>query len=309
MNLPNLPADRRITDGRGNSTDGWYLYLSRIGQVLRDAVFGGQSLTTIGAVPKVTAAGVLGESSITDNAVTVTITEPVWQTGALPAFGMTATGSTVKARMGTLIVGGVTYTYVSHNLYWDGSHWMCDDTSKIGSLIIMRDAGVWDFNSCGPAANPQTVVAQVKIGAAGEIIANADISAATSFKIGATDVISATEPANTVLAGPTSGTAALPAFRPLVTADVFAASETANTVLAGPASGSPAAPTFRALTAADVPSINATQVNGASVPVSALLVGTNGAGQLIVKYATTIPLQYKDWSGANATTSVVIAIT
>ncbi len=88
--------------------------------------------------------------------------------------------------------------------------------------------------------------------------------------------------ANTVLAGPTSGTASAPTFRLLVAGDIpnglpaggtagqllvktsstdYAATwvddpafpEAANTVLAGPTSGPNADPTFRALVAADIP--------------------------------------------------------
>ena len=63
---------------------------------------------------------------------------------------------------------------------------------------------------------------------------------------------------NLVLAGPSSGAAAVaPTFRELVAAD-FAA-QAKNLVLAGPASGAASvAPTFRDLVAADIPSLSAT---------------------------------------------------
>jgi hypothetical protein len=99
------------------------------------------------------------------------------------------------------------------------------------------------------------------------------------------------ESANTVLAGPTTGSSASPTFRALTTADLPAGtgtvtsvamsmpsifsvtgspittsgtitasfiSESANTVFAGPASGSSASPTFRALVAADLPASSGT---------------------------------------------------
>lgn len=96
-----------------------------------------------------------------------------------------------------------------------------------------------------------------------------------------------TQIANRIFAGPTSGGAAVPTFRALVTADLPAgtgtvtsfssgnlsplfttsvatptttpalsfslSTQTANTVFAGPASGGAAGPTFRALVAADIP--------------------------------------------------------
>lgn len=103
---------------------------------------------------------------------------------------------------------------------------------------------------------------------------------------GTISVVKANESANKVWAGPTTGSAAQPAFRSLVTADLPAgvgsvtsvamtvptgftisgspitssgtlalglSTETANTVWAGPTSGGAANPTFRALVAADMP--------------------------------------------------------
>jgi hypothetical protein len=116
----------------------------------------------------------------------------------------------------------------------------------------------------------------------------------------------ATQSANLVFAGPTSGGAATPTFRSLVTADMPAgsgtvtsvalslpsfitvsgspvtttgtltgtlATQTANTVFSGPTSGSAAAPTFRAMVAADLPGERGTVPGGrltteSGVPVS-----------------------------------------
>lgn len=98
----------------------------------------------------------------------------------------------------------------------------------------------------------------------------------------------ATESANTVFAGPTTGAAAVPTFRSLVAADIPSlsyvtsvglsapaeltvsgspvtssgtltltkANQSANTVWAGPSSGAAAQPTFRALTANDIPDLS-----------------------------------------------------
>ena len=79
-----------------------------------------------------------------------------------------------------------------------------------------------------------------------------------SLKFGGGTVIAPTEAANTALMGPASGAAALPAFRAFVSADIpNNAADTSGT--AG----------------------NTTKVNGASVPASAPLLGSNGAGQLV----------------------------
>ena len=127
----------------------------------------------------------------------------------------------------------------------------------------------------------------------------------------------ATEPANEVWAGPTSGSAAVPTFRALVAADiptlsgygtvtsvavtmpaifttsgspitsagtiaVGLANESANLVWAGPSSGSAAAPAFRALVAADGPAmVGDTGSGGAAGLVPAPGAGTAAAGDFL----------------------------
>lgn len=116
----------------------------------------------------------------------------------------------------------------------------------------------------------------------------------------------ATQDANYIWAGPTSGSAAAPTFRALVSADIPSLNyvtsvglsdstglfnisgspvtssgtlslaslknQSANTILAGPSSGSAAAPTFRALAVADISSIVAGSVGNNAALVS------NGSG-------------------------------
>ncbi len=112
-----------------------------------------------------------------------------------------------------------------------------------------------------------------------------------------------TQASNLVLAGPTTGSAAAPTFRALVTADMPAgtgtvtsvaltmpsifsvagtpvttsgtlavtlATETANTIWAGPTSGGAATPTFRALVSADIPTGTVTwdQIGSAATNLS-----------------------------------------
>lgn len=132
-----------------------------------------------------------------------------------------------------------------------------------------------------------------------------------------------THTANTVFAGPTTGSAATPTFRALVTADLPAGTgtvtsvamtgdgvifnatvsgspvttsgtlipalltHTANTVLAGPTSGGAAAPTFRALVATDIP---------ATAAVATF--STTGLG-----YFTSMPAGWPYSSATNLATS------
>lgn len=123
-------------------------------------------------------------------------------------------------------------------------------------------------------------------------------------------ITKANESANTVWAGPTTGAAAQPTFRALVTADMPAgtgtvtsvgltvptefsvsgspvtgsgtlavtkANESANTVWAGPTSGGAAAPTFRALVAADIPGGTGTVTSIATTaPITGGTITTTG---------------------------------
>jgi hypothetical protein len=135
-------------------------------------------------------------------------------------------------------------------------------------------------------------------------------------------VTKATQPANEVYAGPTSGGAAAPAFRALVAADlpggvgtvtsvaltmpaefsvagspitgagtlaVTKATQSANQVFAGPTTGAAAAPAFRALVAADLPGGVGTVTSVAlTMPAEFSVAGSpiTGAGTLAVTKAT-----------------------
>lgn len=109
-----------------------------------------------------------------------------------------------------------------------------------------------------------------------------------------------TQAANTINAGPTTGSAAVPAYRALVIADLpTPASQAANLVFAGPASGSAATPTYRALVAADV-RVDALQTviadPGASgaIPVTAtgtVLLTTAGAETRTIAAPTAVGIE------------------
>ena len=110
--------------------------------------------------------------------------------------------------------------------------------------------------------------------------------------------------ANTVFAGPSSGSAGNASWRALVAADIpsLAASKigsgtialarggtasdnssrTANTVFAGPSSGSAGNASWRALVAADIPSLNASKITAGTLPIARGGTGqTSGAAALV----------------------------
>lgn len=188
--------------------------------------------------------------------------------------------------------------------------------SAIGNVqgdILYRNATGWVIlapgtsgqflQTQGAAANPQWAS-----GNAGTVTSVA-LSLPAIFTVSGSPVTTsgtltgtlATQLANLVWAGPTSGGAATPTFRSLVVADIpvlayvtsvalsapaeftvsgspvtssgtltlTKATQTANTVWAGPTSGGAAAPTFRALVAADLPAIVGTGLKTKSGTVAA----------------------------------------
>jgi hypothetical protein len=84
----------------------------------------------------------------------------------------------------------------------------------------------------------------------------------------------ATQAANLIWAGPSSGGAVAPTFRSMVLADLpsgIYGTQTATFVWAGPTSGGAAAPTFRALVAADIPAITYSLAGASDVTISSAL--------------------------------------
>jgi hypothetical protein len=117
-------------------------------------------------------------------------------------------------------------------------------------------------------------------------------------------VTKATQAANKVFSGPTTGSAAAPTFRSLVAADLpTPANEAANLIYAGPGTGSAAAPTFRALVSADLPSVVVPTVlySAAGTPLPAASDALKGATAIVSD--ATLPT----YGGAYTSGGAVIA--
>lgn len=158
----------------------------------------------------------------------------------------------------------------------------------------------------GGSSSGAVVAGAAPAGSATATVTSVALTAPTEFAVTGSPVTSAgtlaiawnTQTANTVLAGPAAGAAAVPTFRALVAADIgfsfvtsvgitlsglsalftvsgspvtsagsitlSQASSFANTIYAGPASGASSGATFRSLVAADIPNISATYLTVAN---------------------------------------------
>lgn len=142
-----------------------------------------------------------------------------------------------------------------------------------------------DGNSIYPANFDTSSITDLT---AGNLIVNGAISLVNPLSVGSGGTGASTATANTMFAGPASGSTSAPSFRALVAADIpnlaaskitsgtlaiaqggtGAATAAINTVFAGPSSGSTAAPSFRALVAADIPNLNASKITAGTLAVA-----------------------------------------
>ena len=111
MKLPNLPADPHVTGSDGLPTQGYSLFFDSIIRVLRSAVLGSQSLLTVNTIPKITSAGTLTESAISDNGTTVTVTGNTNTTGVYQKAG--TAGITQVVVLAKITGGGANGSFTS----------------------------------------------------------------------------------------------------------------------------------------------------------------------------------------------------
>ena len=249
-------------------------YLQNIGTII-DSMFDARgNLTVLNGVNlqipnkliKVTTPGVLGLSNVSDDGTTVTIPESV-----LVDLGA---GNPTNDQMSISCAGVGALGFVLNGADNAQVHFDC---IKIATHLIARYA---------------TLVRIIKN--SGELYFSVSSGQTVGTALNTTGVTSIPVVLNLTTGNMGFGGTAAPAYPVDVTGtvnatggyciggvSVIAPTELANTALMGPVSGGAALPSFRALTAADVPSINATQVNGASIPSSAPLLQTNLSGQLI----------------------------
>jgi len=162
-------------------------------------------------------------------------------------------------------------------------------------------AAVPTFRTQVLADLPQLTNGQLYIGSTGASVVASTLTAGTGISI--TNGAGSITIASTVTGTVTSVALALPSIftvsgSPVTTSGTLTGTfntQTANTVFAGPSTGSPAVPTFRSLVLADLPQLTNGQLyigsTGSSVVASTLTAGTgisitNGAGSITI--ATTL---------------------
>lgn len=286
---------------------------------------GGQiTFTLSGSVPSdVVAGSFIAVSGVTPTTFNTTVSAPylVLSTGAGNTIVVVSLTSP-----GTYVSGGTIATSALPNP---------TSTDSNGNFFFYLAAGIYSIQIYGPTITERDLTDQGVGTVAGGSVTSVALTVPAEFSVsgspitasGTLAVSKATESANTVWAGPTSGGAAQPAFRALVNADMPAsgagsgtvtsvahtlsvpasilsssvtgspvtttgtiadsltlATQTANTVWAGPTSGGASTPTFRALVNADIPAAgSATQVQfntGGLLAASSALTFATGTGTL-----------------------------
>lgn len=203
-------------------------------------------------------------------------------------------------------------------------------TSTQGSLIYRGGAG-WTtlgpgtagflLQTGGPAANPSWITAPATgvTSVAMTVPSRQTVTGSPITSSGTLAVTDNAQSAATVFAGPTTGSAAVPTFRALISTDIPAlpyvtsasltmpaefsvggspitssgtfavtwANEAANKLFAGPTTGSPATPTFRSLVAADIPVLAYVTSVGLALPAEFSVSGSpvTSSGTLTAAWA------------------------
>lgn len=221
----------------------------------------------------------------------------IWLISSVSGLNVIVTktdGTLINPTPGTYVSGGTVATSALPNPFL---------TDQLGNFFFYAAAGIYTVQLYGSALPNQLILADQNVVAGGGAgsVTSVGISMPAEFSVagspvtttGTLAITKATETANTVWAGPTSGGAAQPGFRNLVAADLPAgagtvssvaltatvptdiitsaivgspvttsgtlaltltkANQLANLVWAGATSGGAAPPTFRLIVAADLP--------------------------------------------------------
>lgn len=127
-------------------------------------VRGGASLTNVGRLTKVSAAGTINESSVTDNGASITNLRTI--SGATQPNYVLDSGITAKSRLTRVV--NTARTDILVNMSYDGTNWNLDDTGQIGTLLSILTTGI-EVYFAPAGANPVTPVLTASFDNAGNI--------------------------------------------------------------------------------------------------------------------------------------------
>ena len=166
----------------------WYLHWKQTSDLVNDhedaAVRGKAALTTVNQIPKVVAAGELGESAVSDDGTNVTIRRTI--AGAVQPTLVLDSGITALSRIGRFL--NIPRTDISTNLSFDGSAVMLDDTSQGGSVIVVNPGNIELYVApAGP--NPAVLTLVVTVDANG-VNVTGDCNVSGVYKVDGTQVVS-----------------------------------------------------------------------------------------------------------------------
>jgi hypothetical protein len=188
VKLPNFDTMGQITSVDGKPTITASSFFDSVQKWIRWAslnfITGGPSLTTVGAIPKVSAAGALDESALTDDGTAITHLRTI--AGAVqPKYVVDSGGSTPTASFGRTI--DAARADITVNLSYDGTNWNLEDTAQAGVVLVFSPtAGLRVF--LAPAgANPVTP------GLVGELTPAGVMDVTTGYKVGGVQVVAAQE--------------------------------------------------------------------------------------------------------------------
>lgn len=193
-----------------------------------DVVLGAPSLTTQGAIPKVSATdGTLNESALTDDGQKITNRRTI-AGAAQPQYVIDSGGTTGKGRIGRVI--DLARVDLTVNLSFDGTNWNLDNTASDGALVVVNPSQV-EFWFAPAGANPVTPVLNTVVTTAGEV------DTPTAYRVGGVQVVGAQQPAvtapsggGTVIVAPTGGAVIDIQARAAIAGIISAISSLGNTV-------------------------------------------------------------------------------
>jgi hypothetical protein len=187
-----VPFQNRGSKAQTNLHQGWMQWFAGLYARLIQAVLGFANLTHVNRVTKVTAAGTIGESSITDDGTYVTTSEKVGRGGvsapttsldsaaSICSRGLDGTFPPVKFARMSLAAGAVAGGYYADFLGYDGGAAALIPTAIRGSVVIVagnlgpggNTGPAWPVDSIGDINTSGAFRASGTAGVGGALVLN-----------------------------------------------------------------------------------------------------------------------------------------